>query len=95
MALERNAAAAKSVADEAICAGFRVTPQDVQHPFWMRQIPMFAATARGQTGEHQLRAHCAVANKTALAQGFEQGPFHLVITPADSTDAHPAAGTES
>ena len=42
----------------------------------MRQIPGFAAIAVGQAGEHELRAHRAIANQPAFAQRFQKCFFH-------------------
>ena len=75
--LEHDAAAAKRVGDEAIRARFRVTPLDAEHAVGMGQVPVFAATALFEAREHELRAHRAVADQTAFAQGFLKGFFHL------------------
>ena len=58
--------------DEAIGSGLDVTPLDLQHAVGMGQIPHFAAAALFEAGQHELRAHRAVADEAALAGGFVQ-----------------------
>jgi hypothetical protein len=73
---EHDAAAAKSIRDQTIRAGLRVTPLNRQHTIGMRQVPQLAARTALETGQHQLRAHGAITDQTPLERGFMQKFFH-------------------
>ena len=66
MAGEHDARSAKGVGDDAIRAGLDVAALDGEHSLGMRQIPGLAAIALLQAGEHELRAHRAVAEQRPL-----------------------------
>ena len=76
VAVEHDARAAEGVGQNAVRAGFGIAALDAQHLFGMRQVPLFAAVALFQAGEHQLGAHGAVAEQGTLFKGFEQWLFH-------------------
>ena len=83
MAVEHDAAAAEGVGEEAVGAGLGVSALDGEHPLGMREVPRLAAVALFEPGEHQLRAHRAVA---------EQRPFSdrsmslSCVVPRDASD---------
>ena len=80
VSFQHRGAAAKCVRDDAIRSGVCVTSLDFQHTFGLRQIPVLAATALFEAGEHELRAHRAVANEPALAHGFVKKFFHGLVS---------------
>src|SRR5581483_8138716 len=76
VAAQHEAAAAKRVRDDAVGAGLGVAPLDREHAVGMREIPRFAARALFKAGEHELRAHRAVADQPAPAGDFMEEFFH-------------------
>ena len=58
--------AAERVGQDAVRARLGVAALDGQHPLGMRQVPRLAAVSLLEPGDHELRAHGAVA---------EQRPF--------------------
>jgi hypothetical protein len=76
MTLEHERTAAKSIRDEAISAGFNVSALNGENAFGMSHVPHFTAIALFETSEHQLRAHCAVADETAFKDSFLERFFH-------------------
>ena len=79
MAVPADAAAAKRVGDETIGAGFHVTALDGQNALRVGQVPEFAAGAAFKAGEHELRAHGAVADEAAFERGFLKQFFHSLV----------------
>ena len=69
--VEHDARAAERVGENAIGAGLGVAALDRQHPLRVRQVPCLAAVALLKPGEHELRAHRAVAEQRTLADGFQ------------------------
>ncbi len=73
---EAHTAAAKRIRNEAIRAGFDVTPLDSEDMGWFGQVPHLAAGAVFQAGQHQLGSHGAVANEAPFLQSFKQRWCH-------------------
>ena len=63
VAVEHEARAAEGVGQDAVGAGLDVAALDGEHALRMGEIPLLAAVALLQAGEHQLRAHRAVADE--------------------------------
>ncbi len=70
VAIEHDARAAERVGDDAVRAGLGVAPLDRQHALGVGQVPGLAAIALLEPGDHELRAHRAVA---------EQRPFSNLV----------------
>src|SRR5436189_65959 len=62
VAIEHDGGPAERVRDQAVGSRLDVPALDGEHPLRMRQIPGFAAVALLEPGQHQLRAHGAVAD---------------------------------
>ena len=71
MAVEHDARAAERVGEDAIRAGLGVAPLNGQDPLGVGEVPLLAAVALLQAGEHQLRAHGAIAEERALLERFQ------------------------
>jgi hypothetical protein len=76
VAAQHQATAAKGVRDDAIGARVRVALLDGEDALGMSQIPEFAAVALLKAGQHELRAHGAVAHEPALPQRFKEWWLH-------------------
>ena len=76
MTLEHERAAAEGVGDEAIGTRVDVAALDGENALGMSQVPEFAAVARFEAGEHQLRAHRSIANEATFKDGFVKRLFH-------------------
>jgi hypothetical protein len=63
VAVEHDARSAEGVGQDAVGTSLRVTLLDREDPFGMREVPCFAALPLLQPGEHELRAHGAVADE--------------------------------
>ena len=57
-------------------AGLGIAALDGQHPLRMREVPCLAAVALLQSGQHQLRAHGAVAEQGPLPDRVLQKLLH-------------------
>ena len=66
VAVEHDARSAERVGEDAVGPGLGVAALDRQHALGVRQVPRLAAVALLEPGDHELRAHRAVA---------EQRPF--------------------
>src|SRR5439155_24598712 len=76
VARQHGSAAAKCIRDETVRAGLDITPLDRQHALRVREVPELAAAALFQAGQHELRAHCPIADETAFEQGFAKRFLH-------------------
>ena len=71
VAVEHQARAAEGVGEDAVGSRLGVAALDGEHALGMRQVPLLAAVALFEPGEHQLRAHGAVADKRPLAERLQ------------------------
>ena len=78
MAIEHDPAAAKRVCEQAVRACLDVTALDPQHALRVREVPGLAGVSLFEPRQHQLRAHCPVAEKRPFSNCVLYSSLHAV-----------------